>query len=182
MHTWDTIESDDNISSNTINLPNLIRSTCTDVELISLQIDSQKNNDFENYLSKSSPPAYMYYSMWQANLLKKEFENRMLQRYSKCIKIRPDIIIHKNIKNIERNQQQYFCSNNGDHFNIVAFTSSKTMDQICSYIGTIDAATSEEKINKEHKDYLIKTLGLKESPLIYGKDWAIIRSSFSILK
>ena len=52
---------------------------------------------------KSHPSAYMYYSMWNANLQKKEFENKLLKRYKYCIKIRPDILLHENIKLLDLN-------------------------------------------------------------------------------
>ena len=168
MHTWDTIDSNEDIFTKNIDLPNLIRATCNNIELISLQIDSQQIEKIKinQDKKKSHPSAYMYYSMWNANLQKKEFENKLLKRYKYCIKIRPDILLHENIKLLDLNIPQYFCDQNQNHFNIVACSSSKTMDQLCSFVGRLDSSISEDEIQKDHKDYIVKTLGLKPSTML----------------
>lgn len=183
MHTWDNLDSEIGKEFNDnkyIDLPQIIRSICNKFNLVSLQIDSQ--NSLDKFFDKTTFPkaniSYMYYSKWAANQLKKQVENRLLMRYKRCIKIRPDIKIEESIGDLDIKKEYFFMGFNKSHPDIVALTSSKNMDNICSFIKSIDIKKKQEEVQKDYINYMENILKLKQSTLTYGKDWNIIRLSY----
>ena len=103
----------------------------------------------------------------------------MLCRYQRCIKIRPDVIVGKEIHALARDKEYYFSSNMNTHSDILALTTSRTMDSICSFISRFNCDSSPESIQSDNLKYLSEVLGLEKAPMEYGKDWSIIRSSYT---
>jgi hypothetical protein len=175
MHTWASLDYAENNDSTIKNLHNTIKSVCQGYNFVSLQIDRQP------LPNTSHPQQYMYYSMWSANQLKKNLENRLLARYKKCIKIRPDIFISQQIcdLNLNLNKNFYLSDVGSRHADIVAIGSSRTIDLICSFISRIDFDAACQDMQLKHFEYLSGTLSLEKAPLTYGKDWLILRVNYS---
>lgn len=179
IHTWDRLEAGDHGPLPGIDIPGLLRSVCDNARVISIQVDCQPA-DFIGL--HGNPPrtlgqAYMYYSMWSANNLKKHQENSLLARYSRCIKLRPDIFLDCNLETLSHSVDYLFCADDRRHSDICALTSSQTMDRVCSYIGRMDCRIPREAQMRSYFEYMSEGLGLKKAPLTYGKDWWILRSA-----
>ena len=172
MHTWASLDYAESNDSTIKNLPSTIKSVCHGYNFVSLQIDHQL------LPNASNPQQYMYYSMWSANQLKKNLENKLLTRYKKCIKIRPDIFISPQICELSSTKSFYFSGVDNRHADIIAIGSSRMIDLICSFISTIDFNATCQNIQLKHFEYLSEVLNLERAPLTYGKDWSIFRVNY----
>jgi hypothetical protein len=179
IHTWDTVDSVNDAASTLVNIPQLVHSVCAKARVVSLQVDRQPHKDQRNDPRLVSPNtlAYMYYSMLMANSLKKNQENRLLRRYLRCIKLRPDIQMELCLEQLDSNIDYFFADEDLQHVDICAITSSQTMDRVCSFIGRVDCSQSFDQLRRAYRHYLSEELGMKRAPLAYGKDWWILRSS-----
>lgn len=179
IHTWDSLNVLDDADPALIDIPLLIYSVCNKARVVSLQVDHQPHQSQANnsLLASSKSLPFMYYSMLMANNLKKSQENQLLSRYSRCIKIRPDIYIESSLETLNSSVDYYFSDEDYRHADIVAMASSQTMDRVCSYIGRVDCSQSADKLRRDYSLYLSEKLAMKCAPLSYGSDWWILRSS-----
>lgn len=179
IHTWDSLDVLDAAEPTLVDIPQLVHSVCDKARLVSLQVDHQPQQSQANDSQLASPNrlAFMYYSMLMANNLKKNQENQLLSRYSRCIKLRPDIQIELCLDTLDSSVDYYFSDEDYRHVDIIAIASSQTMDRVCSYIGRVDCSQSDEKLSRDYGHYLSEELAMKRAPLSYGKDWWILRSS-----
>lgn len=181
LHTWDCFDLNEPNYTELLEIPPIIKGLTSKYNLISLKIDRQNLN--HNSSDKRSLGLYhMYYSMWSANQLKKEVENKLLQRYRKCFKLRPDILFNPVTNNSVLEDNVFFSFKEKKHFDILAYTSSLNMDLICSYIRKLNLNKNIEEINKDYFLFLKDTLKLNNSSYEYSLDWSIVRSKYQDLK
>ena len=173
MHTWDVLDSLDD--SPQIFIESLRALISKYGSIIAIKVDQQNPTQ-----QSINPLSYMYYSMWSANRLKREHENNSMIRYDRCIKTRPDVLIQpKTSSSLPINGDFYFFGADENYSDICAISSSFVMDKICNFLINVEFEQSKQELLRRNLLYLRDELSLTNAPLLYGKDWSIIRSSYS---
>ena len=176
LHTWSEIDIGEENLNNFIELPRIIMAAIGKHNLVSLTVDEQLKRI--DYQKKIESWYYMYYSIWCANNQKKEIENKLLTRYQRCIKIRPDVKVNPvKFQQLDKSENYYFSASEKNHSysDLIAITNSRTMDLICSYLSRVKENGVQDEVQKEFYQYISKILGLKRAPFEYSKDWTISR-------
>ena len=110
----------------------------------------------------------------------REQENKLLTRYKMVLKTRPDVLICGNLKKF-RNNEYYFCGEDKKHSDLLALTSSQTMDKITSFFSQMDINDDSKTIQNKALNFIENILNLKKGQFLYGEDWKILRVEISKL-
>ena len=128
VHTWDVL--DIYPDSPPIFLESLKALLSNYGRIIAIKVDQQIPT-----IKVNNPLAYMYYSMWSANLIKREHENASMQRYSRCLKLRPDVLIQPTSnQSLPSHGDYFFYGKEEELSDICALSSSFVMDRICNFL------------------------------------------------
>lgn len=174
VHTWNLLDAGDSPPVFAESLRALLEEYG---RLIALRVDQQVEAN-----ESVSPLAFMYYSMWAANLLKREHENTNMVRYTRCLKIRPDVLLKPaSSQELPRNGDFYFRGEGHLMSDICALASSHEMDRICNFLVNIPEQNDRDSLLLLYLNYLHNELALMPSPFAYGADWMIVRSSYDKL-
>jgi hypothetical protein len=171
VHTWNLLDAGDSPPIFADSLRHLLEEYGS---LIGLKVDRQVEGQ-----DSASPLAFMYYSMWAANLLKRQHENTNMVRYARCLKIRPDVLLKPSSqRELPKIGDFYFHGQGHLLSDICALTSSHEMDRICNFLVNVSGQKDREALLLLNLEYLHNELGLSPSPFVYGQDWMIVRSSY----